>query len=70
MTKNKLIYDELLQRNNILEQELSTSRDKSHTQSLLLEKIDNAVITIDFDNIILSWNKHAGELYQWTKARR
>lgn len=40
--------------------------NKNYTQSLLLEQIHNALITIDFNNIILSWNKHAETLYQWT----
>jgi len=40
--------------------------NKNFTQSLLLEQIHNALITIDFNNIILSWNKHAETLYQWT----
>jgi PAS domain S-box-containing protein len=40
--------------------------NKSHIQSSLLEQIHNALITIDFNNNILSWNKHAETLYQWT----
>lgn len=40
--------------------------NKNHTQSSLLEQIHNALITVDFNNIILSWNKHAETLYQWT----
>ena len=37
-------------------------------QASLLEQIDSAVITIDLENTILSWNKHAEFLYQWTPA--
>jgi PAS domain S-box-containing protein len=40
--------------------------NNNFTQSSLLEQIHNAVITIDFNNHILSWNKHAETLYQWT----
>jgi len=40
---------------------------KNFTQSLLLEQIHNALITIDLNNYILSWNKHAETLYQWTR---
>ena len=36
-------------------------------QASLLGQIDSAVITIDFDNIILSWNRHAETLYQWSR---
>ncbi len=34
-------------------------------QASILEQVHNAAITIDFDNKILSWNKHAEMLYQW-----
>ena len=37
-------------------------------QASLLEQIDSAVITIDIENTILSWNKHAEILYQWSSA--
>jgi len=40
--------------------------DKNYTHSLLLEQIHNGLITIDFNNHILSWNKYAETLYQWT----
>jgi PAS domain S-box-containing protein len=40
---------------------------KIYTQSSLLEQVHNAIITIDFNNNILSWNKYAETLYQWTR---
>jgi PAS domain S-box-containing protein len=39
---------------------------KIRQQALLLEQVHNGIITIDFDNKILSWNKHAEVLYQWS----
>jgi len=36
-------------------------------QASLIEQVDIAIITINFDNIILSWNDHAELLYQWKK---
>jgi len=41
--------------------------NKIYTQSSLLEQVHNAIITIDFNNNILSWNKYAETLYQWTQ---
>ena len=41
--------------------------DQVHFQASLLEQVHSAVITIDFNNTILSWNKHAEDLYQWTR---
>jgi PAS domain S-box-containing protein len=35
-------------------------------QASLLEQVHNAVITIDLNNTILSWNTFAEVLYQWT----
>ncbi len=35
-------------------------------QASLLEQVHNGIITFDFDNTILSWNKYAEVLYQWT----
>ena len=40
--------------------------EKLNLQASLLEQIDSAIITIDFNNIILSWNKRAEVMYQWT----
>ena len=36
-------------------------------RSSLLDQVHNAVITINFDNIILDWNSYATKLYQWSK---
>lgn len=46
--------------------ERKTLENKNYIQSLQLEHIHNGVITIDFNNTILSWNKYAETLYQWT----
>jgi len=40
---------------------------KIYTQSSLLEQVHNAIITTDFNNNILTWNKYAETLYQWTQ---
>ena len=40
--------------------------DKNYQQYLILEQIHTAVITIDLNNIILSWNRYAETLYQYT----
>ncbi|MGL1890874.1 MAG: PAS domain S-box protein [Spirochaetaceae bacterium] len=36
-------------------------------QASLIEQMDTAIITIGFDNKILSWNEHAKSLYGWSK---
>ncbi len=41
------------------------AEEKIAFQASLLEQVHNAVITIDFENKILSWNNHAEVLYQW-----
>ncbi|MBR9706419.1 PAS domain S-box protein [Candidatus Pacearchaeota archaeon] len=38
---------------------------KLSTQASLLQQVHNAIITINFDNEILSWNNYAEKLYQW-----
>ena len=48
--------------------ERKKAEEKIAYLALLLEQVSNAIITIDFDNVILSWNKHAEKLYQWTEA--
>ena len=49
-----------------VEEELKESEKKLAFQASLLEQVHNAIIVIDFDNIIKYWNKHAEEIYQWT----
>ncbi len=41
--------------------------NKIYTQSSLLEQVHNAIITTDLNNNILTWNKYAATLYQWTR---
>ncbi|TDI75791.1 MAG: PAS domain S-box protein [Bacteroidetes bacterium] len=41
------------------------AEEKIALQASMLEQVHNAIITIDFDNRILSWSKHAEVLYQW-----
>ena len=48
-------------------QQISKAEQNNFIQSSLLDQIHNAVITIDFSNTILTWNKYAETLYQWTK---
>ncbi|MBT4086937.1 MAG: response regulator [Deltaproteobacteria bacterium] len=43
------------------------AEEKLIMQASLLEQVHNAIITIDFNNIILSWNGYAEKLYQWTR---
>ena len=42
------------------------SEEEITLQASLLEQVHNAIITVDFNNTILYWNKFAEELYQWT----
>ncbi len=37
-------------------------------QASLLEQVDRSVVTFDFNNIILSWNKHSERLFQWKSS--
>ena len=41
------------------------AEEKIALQASMLEQVHNAIITIDFDNRISSWSKHAEVLYQW-----
>lgn len=47
--------------------ESKKAEEKIYLQASLIEQVDSAIITIDFDNKILSWNDHAETLYQWKK---
>ncbi len=47
--------------------QLSETENKNFIQSFLLDQIHNAVITVDFENRILTWNKYAETLYQYTR---
>ncbi|MBF0430018.1 MAG: PAS domain S-box protein [Fibrobacteria bacterium] len=44
------------------------ARAKINFQASLLDQVHNAVITVDLNNVILSWNHHAESLYLWKSS--
>ena len=54
-----------------IDQDLSEQEDSEeqlHFHTSLLNQVRNAVIAIDLENRVVSWNRFAETLYQWTAA--
>ncbi len=47
--------------------EKKKAEQEIHYHASLIKQVDSAIITINFENKILSWNEHAEILYQWKK---